>query len=277
MENHAHGDHVSFGKRVLKEVALGGLDSVRKAGGGDVFLGDGSDGRQVKRGARDVRLAASHFDAEQATGAADVAKGLEVREVELLREGFKIDARETGHGAHELFQAREFFVELFEHSLHAVLGFVLRLAGTESFGKIVPELEETLVQHDEDAADISGAGAVEVERAGGGIGVFGIRAVADAVEELHGDQRVEEVGDAARMDADFGTQFSAGQLAGAERGEQFKADGCEEDFRRPEGKGRLKNGTGVDGLHRGDYSIPGPESGQRLHDSLTVTGAATEK
>ena len=68
-------------------------------------------------------------------------------EIELVRERLEIDARQAGHRAHELFELRQLGIELLEHSFLAVLGFILRLAGAERFGQVVPELEEPRVEH----------------------------------------------------------------------------------------------------------------------------------
>lgn len=110
-----------------------------------------------------------------------------------MGEGFEVDAREARHCAHEFFKPGDLRIELFKHSFLAVFDFVLGRAGAEGGGEIVPEFEEAVVEHDQHAADVAGAGAVEEECGGGGVAVCGCGAVAVAVEEFHGDERVEEV------------------------------------------------------------------------------------
>ena len=96
-------------------------------GGGDVFLRDGFDRRQIEAGAFEVRVFLRDFNAQQAGRAADVAERLEFREIKFVRERLEVDPREAGHRAHELFQPGQIRVEFFEHALLAVLDLVLRL------------------------------------------------------------------------------------------------------------------------------------------------------
>lgn len=151
------------------------------------------------------------FDAEQATGTADVAEGFEGREIELGGEGFEVDPGKASHSAQELFESGKFFLEFLKHALLAVFDFVLRLAGAESFRQIVPELEEAGVEHDENAADVTRAVAVEIESAGGSVLVGGRRSVALALQKLHGDQSVEKIKSASGVDTNLGGQVRAGQ------------------------------------------------------------------
>ena len=155
----------ALGSGSLKKSPRRRADAVLQPGGGDVLLRDRFDGRQIEGDALEMRMSLRDFDAEQAGRAADVAERLEFREIKLLRERLEVDAREAGHRAHELLQPGQVRVELLEHALLAVLDLVLRLAGAQRLGQIVPELEEPRVEHDQDAADVTRAGFVEEQRA----------------------------------------------------------------------------------------------------------------
>ena len=76
-----------------------------------------------------------------------------------------------------------------------MLDLILRFSSAQGLGQVVPELEEPRIEHDENAADIAGLRAVEVEGGGGRVEVLRGRAVALAVEEAHCDQCVKEIAD----------------------------------------------------------------------------------
>jgi hypothetical protein len=87
--------------------------------------------------------------------------------------------------------------------------------------------------------------AVKVEGAGGRIEIFRGRAIVLPSEEVHRDERVEEVADAALVQAKFPTEFRAGNAAIAKFAEHAELDGSEKNFRRPESESRLENGAGI--------------------------------
>jgi hypothetical protein len=128
-----------------------------------------------------------------------------------------------------------------------VLDLVLRPPGAQRFGKIVPELEQSRVQHLEDAADVPRTVAIQVEGAGRGVEVVGRRTVAVAIEKAEGDQRVEEVADAAGVHADFGTELSAGHRSTGQPGEHTEFDGGQENLGRPERESGREDGRHVHG------------------------------
>ena len=105
----------------------------------------------------------------------------------------------------------------------------------------MPELKKTLVEHDENTADIPRAASIEIERRGWRIGIFRFRSVAFAVEELHRHERVKEIADAARVQANFDAKFRSSELALGEFGENIEVDGSKENFGRPEREGGLEN------------------------------------
>ena len=77
------------------------------------------------------------------------------------------------------------------------------------------------------------------------------RPVALAVEELHRDQRVEEIADAARVQAELGAELRAGQAPIGEPGEDAELDRGQEHLGRPEGEGGGQNRCDVNvGGHR---------------------------
>src|SRR6185312_16252378 len=136
-----------------------------------------------------------------------------------------------------------------EYSLLAVLGFILGPAGAERLGQIIPEFEEPRVEHDEDAPDIARAFLIEEQQAFGRVEVLRRRAVSVAAEKFHRDEGVKEVGDAARMEAEFATQLLSREAAITQPGEHAEFDGGPQDFGRPERKSGLENGIGRMVLH----------------------------
>src|SRR5437762_13498208 len=106
-------------------------------------------------------MSSCHLNTKQAGSAANVAKRLERREIKLIGQGLEVDARKAGHRGHELLESWRLLVKLLEHALLSVLDFVLRFAGAERLGQVVPELEQPRVEQDEDAADIAQADLAE--------------------------------------------------------------------------------------------------------------------
>lgn len=246
MEDHPHRDDVGLGDWVLEKVSRGCGHAVLEAGGCDVLPGDGLHGREVERDALHVRVPLRNLNREEAGRAADVAERLVLREVELRREGLEVDPREARHRAQELLELRRVGVERLENPLLPVLLLVLGLAGPKRFRQVVPVAEEAGVEHDEDAADVAGGFFVEEVGALGGVVVEGPGPVAVAAEELHGDEGVEEVGDAARVEAEGFAEVGAGLAAVlAEAGEDAHFDGGEEDLGVPEAEGGLEDRGGV--------------------------------
>ena len=113
----------------------------------------------------------------------------------------------------------------------------IRLAAIRSFFRFL--------EHRQPTAHIAGAAAVEIEHARGRVEVLGRGAVTRAVEELHRDERVEEIADTTRVQAKFRPEFRPGHAATAKFGEDVELDGGEENLGRPEGEGRLQNWTGI--------------------------------
>lgn len=62
VEDHAHGDDVSLGEGIFEEVSAGGLDTVCKAGDGDVALGDWGDRWEVEADAVEGWVLLCGFD-----------------------------------------------------------------------------------------------------------------------------------------------------------------------------------------------------------------------
>ena len=69
---------MSFGQRVLKEIADGRADTVAQPGGGDVFARDRFCRRQIEGNALEMRMPLGGFYAKQAGRTTDVAKSLEL-------------------------------------------------------------------------------------------------------------------------------------------------------------------------------------------------------
>src|SRR5262249_28893818 len=200
--------------------------------------------------------------------AAHVAERPEGLEVELPREGLEVEAREAGHRAQELLEARLLGVELLEHALAAVLDLVLRLAGAQRGGEVVPEAEQARVEHLEDGADVARARAVEKEAPRGRVAVARGGPGAVALEEAQRHQRVEEVRDGARVQPELAAQLLAREAPRAEPREDAELDGGEQDLGGPEAEGGLDDGGDVGGLgHPAD--VPVPRAAAQAGPSLT--------
>jgi len=178
-----------------------------------------------------------------------VAQRLEGREIELLGKGLEVDARHTPHRAHELLEPRQLGVELLEHALLSVLDLVLRLAGAQRRGQVVPEAEQARVEHLQHAADVARAVPVQEEQPGRGVVVLRLRAVALALEEAHRQERIEEVLDAARVQLELRSQLRPRHAPRAEAREHAELGGGQEHLGRPEGEGGLED--------RSDVGLPG--------------------
>src|ERR1039458_10699102 len=75
---------------------------------------------------------------------------------------------------------------------------VLRLAGPQGDGQIVPMLEEAMIRHLKHAANVGRLVLVEKKVRGGRVGVLSVV----AIEETQSHQRVEEIAGGARMEAE---------------------------------------------------------------------------
>ena len=105
--------------------------------------------------------------------------------------------------------------------LRLVLGF----AGVQRFGQIAPEPVEPGVGHRQHSADVRGRGSVEE---GGGLGrvvVARLGAVAATAQEPEGDERVEEVGSAARVEAETFADLVTRQLLRSHDREEVELNG----------------------------------------------------
>jgi len=103
VQDHAHGDEVGLGQRIVEKIPAHSRDAVRQPGGGDVLARDGRNGRQIEADAAEMRMPLRAFDAQQPGRAADVAERPKFREGKFLREQFEVHPREARHRAHELF------------------------------------------------------------------------------------------------------------------------------------------------------------------------------
>src|SRR4051794_29541432 len=135
---------------------------------------------------------------------------------------------------------------LTQESLLAMPGFILWLPGAQGLGQVVPEFEKPVIQHRQPAADITRAAAVQIESARRSIEVLRRRPIAFTVEEPHGYQSVEEIRNASMVHSKLQAQFCPCDASIAEFGEHAEADGSEEHFGGPEGKGCLKNGAWIE-------------------------------
>jgi len=84
-----------------------------------------------------------------------------------------------------------------------------------------------------------------------------ITAVALALEELHSYERIEKVGNAARMQTELFAQFSASDSALPEPGEKIERNSGKENFGVPETEARLQNCVwrGQERIHGAPFNI----------------------
>src|SRR5687767_6487184 len=108
-------------------------------------------------------MALGYFHREQPGRAAHIAKRLVWAEIKLLGKRFEIEPGQSRHAAEELFQPGRIRIQFLEHGLAAVLYLVLRLPRPERFRQIVPEFEESSVQHLQDPANVPRAVAIEIQ------------------------------------------------------------------------------------------------------------------
>ena len=73
---------------------------------------------------------------------------------------------------------------------------------------------------------------------------FPTSAVAFTLQEFHCDNRVEKIGDAARVQTELSANLRAREPALSKPGEQIKRDRREKKFGIPESEGRLQNCVG---------------------------------
>ena len=147
------------------------------------------------------------------------------REVELLRESLEVRERDAGHRVHELLDPLRIAVKLFEQSRAAVLHLVLRLAGLERFGKVSPEWVKPRIHHLEKTPDVRAA--VTIEKVSRFLGIAVLRRLALAIsrQQIEGNERVEQVGAAARMKAEHVLKLSRRQRLVTQGGEHAQFDG----------------------------------------------------
>jgi len=241
MQNHTHRDEVGLRQRVLEEVTGRRAHTSFQPGGGNVFLRDRFDNWQIEADTGEMRVSLRDLNAEQAGRAADIAEGPESRKVKLLRERLEVDARGAGHRTHELFQSGHVRVEFLEHAFLPVFDLVLRPAGSQGLGQIVPKFEQPCVEHDQKPADVPWAGFVQEHGTFGRVEIFCLGSVAVSVEKLHRHKRVKKVGDGAWMEVQFPAQLRAGETPIRECGEQADLNGREQDLGPPKTKGGLQD------------------------------------
>ena len=70
---------------------------------------------------------------------------------------------------------------------------------------------------------------------------FALGSLAFALEKFHRHKRIEKIGDAAWMQAEFFPDLRAGEPALSEFGEKIKRDRGEQDFGIPKAEGSLQN------------------------------------
>src|SRR5215510_1196938 len=100
-----------------------------------------------------------------------------------------------------------------------MLDFILRLAGAERLGQVIPKLEKPRVEHDENATDIPRTFLVQEQRAVGCVEIPGRLPFPLATEKLHRHEGIEEICDGARVHVQLSAEFRARKAAVSEFGE----------------------------------------------------------
>ena len=236
-------------------------DAVAEPGGGDRLLGDGGHRGQVVAGATQVGVAAGQDHGELTGGAADVTDRRVPREVDLLGEGVEVARGDARHGAHELLEARRVAVELLEHPGTRALDLVLRLACLQRFGQVAPERIEPGVGHLEEATDVGRALLVQERRRLRRVAIPSVVAVAVAPEEPERHECVEEVVDAAPVQAKASAELFTAHGLVTELGEQVELDRGEERLGGKEAHPYLHRGPRVERLWRGYVRLGGGGAG----------------
>ena len=171
---------------------------------------------------------------EDAVGAADVAQGLVVGEVEFFGKHFTVGELEALHGVQEGFEHGRVAVKRFKDGSAGVFDFVLRLAGAEPFGQVAPEAVEPRVAHFKEAADVTGLIAVEVEIGGFGVAVLGRVPATVLFEKADSHQCVKEVHRAAGVKSEGLAQLGFCLGAFGQFGEDAEFDCAQQGLRGTE-------------------------------------------
>src|SRR5215510_5964298 len=169
------------------------------------------DRPQIESDALDTWMSLRNFNAKQSCRATDITQRAVAREIEFLGQRFKVDPRKAGHCVKELLQLRRIRIELLENTFFALLGFVLRLTGSQGLRQAVPEFEEPCVQHLQNSTYVSRALPIQIQSRRGRIEIFGVLSFAFALQKFHYEKRIEEICDAARMQAEFFSNLRAGE------------------------------------------------------------------
>ena len=143
---------------------------------------------------------------------------------------------DAGHGAEKSFEAGGVGVEGCEGFMVAG-GFVLVFAGAQGGGEVTPVMEEALVRHLQDAADVGRLVLVEKDVARRGVGI----ATVLAFEKSESDEGIEEVARGAGVQAEAAGQRFQALRAFGEFGEDFHLNSAKQSFRGPEGQAGLQN------------------------------------
>ena len=209
----------------------------------NVFLEDRCDLRQVEAGALQVRVGERHLRSEVALRGSGIDERLVVLEGELRGDRLVRGLADAGHRGEEAAQSRGLGVERGEEGA-ALLHLVLRQAGVQRLGEVVPEAEQAFVRHLEHSADVGRLALVEEQAGRSGVAVRALL----ALEKAKRHERVEEVARRARMQAQPRAQCFAVQGLLREHGEEFHADGAQEHLRPPEAEAHLHDVFGSDVL-----------------------------
>jgi hypothetical protein len=183
--------------------------------------------------------------AQQAGRAPDVAHRLVPGEVELLGQRLEVGPRDPLHRGHELLEPRRVAVELLEHRPAGVHDLVLGPAGPQRLGQVSPESVQARVRHLEDPSDVRGAPLVQRRRFGR-VAIAALAPDAIALEELQGDERVDEVVDRSRMEAEPLADLLTGHRVVTESREQLQPNGRQQRLRRPEPHADLHDVGGIE-------------------------------
>jgi hypothetical protein len=115
----------------------------------------------------------------------------------------------------------------------------LRSTSAQGLGQIIPEFKQAGIKHYENAADIPRTVSIQVNGSCRRVGILGVGTKPFPVKKLHRYQGVEEVRNAARVQAQFAPELPAAQAPLAKFGKEVKLDSRQQDLRTPKSESRL--------------------------------------
>ena len=169
----------AFGSGSLKKSPAANFRRAAMSVVADVVLEDRADLREIEADAREVRVRQRDLRGQDRLARCRRRRTSCIPARELRRDRQIGAVADAGHRLQEAAEPRRVGVQRAEHRRSAALRFVLRQAGAQRLGEMVPEAVQAVVRHLEHAADVGRLRLVEKQV---GRGRVGIRAAARAAE-----------------------------------------------------------------------------------------------